>query len=74
MTMIAMTGVFVTVILLILSALFSSAETTLVAMSPEKIKALAIRNPNMTRDLSIWSERPQELHDADSYRKHNCQQ
>lgn len=43
------------------SAFFSSSETALVSLSPQKAKRLALKNPSLSQDLLGWIGNPHEL-------------
>ncbi len=48
-------------VLLLVSAFFSAAETGLVALVPQKAKRLALRSPHLANELAVWLRQPHEL-------------
>ena len=59
--MIMGSAVFILALLVFLSAFFSLSETALVSLSPQKTKVLALQRPQLSKELSRWLTRPQEL-------------
>jgi len=53
--------ILISVLLLIISAFFSLSETSLVSLSAQKVKRLALRHPPLAQAFIRWLKHPQEL-------------